>query len=131
MPLSREAQQVSNDISEAVDIYRERKISTSLNVPGVLDPVALTLQIARLIGEERRGGVKPVLVPIDRGGPTRLHTGTDPVSVARNHPRVPFAPTAEPSVEISPKRSHKKKDVKIPVAPKSEPKARKRPSRRH
>jgi hypothetical protein len=125
MPLSREAQQVSNDISEAGEVFRERKIN------GALDPVALTIEIARLIGEERRGGPKPALVPIDRGGPTRLKTGTDPVSVARNHPRVPFAPTAEPSVEASPKRSHKKKDVKIPVAPKSEPKARKRPSRRH
>jgi hypothetical protein len=126
MPLSREAQQVSNDISEAGEVFRERKIN------GALDPVALTIEIARLIGEERRGRVSTAgSVPLDRVGSTRLKTGTDPVSVARNHPRVPFAPTAEPSGEVSPKRSHKKKDVKIPVAPKSEPKARKRPSRRH
>jgi hypothetical protein len=114
MPLSREAQQVSKDISEAAEVFRENKIS------GSLDPVALTIEIARLIGEERREG---------KAGP-RPNTGTDPVSVARRSPRVPFAPTAESKPEEAPKRSHKKKDVKIPVAPKAEPKTRKRPSRK-
>lgn len=117
MPLSREAQQVSSDISEAGEVFRERKIS------GALDPVAVTIEIARLIGEERRGRVSTT-------GSRPLTTGTDPVSVARTHPRVPFAPTAEPLAETEPKRSHRKKEVKVPVAPRSEPKARKRPSRR-
>ena len=123
MPLSREAHQVSQDIKEAADIYRERKISTVVDVPGALDPVALTIQIARLIGEERRGS-KP--------GASRINVGTDPVSVARRSPRVPFAPTPEPSTETKSKRSHKKKEVRTPVAPKAteaEPKARKRSSR--
>jgi hypothetical protein len=124
MPLSREAQQVSKDISEAADVFRENKIN------GALDPVALTIEIARLIGEERRGEKsKAGSAPLTS---TRLSTGTDPVSVARRSPRVPFAPTAEhPLVESVPaKRSHRKKDVKTPVAPKAEPKARKRSSRR-
>lgn len=108
MPLSREAQQISSDISEAWDIFRERKIN------GALDPVAITIQIAKLIGEERRGG---------KAG-FRPNIGTDPVSVARRSPRVPFAPTAEVrTVEVPVKR--RKKEVKTP-----EPKGKKRPSRR-
>jgi len=121
MPLSREAQQVSQDLAEAVDVYRERKISP-VSSPNVLDPVALTIQIARLIGEERRGS---------KAG-SRVNIGTDPVSIARRTPKIPFAPTTEPEAEVSPRRSHQKRAVKLPVAPraKAEPKARSRSSRR-
>ena len=116
MSLSREAQQVSQDISEAGEVYRDRKIS------GCQDPVAITIQIARLIGEERRGS---------KAG-SRVNTGTDPVSIARRTPKIPFAPTAESEVEAPPRRSHQKRAVKLPVAPraKAEPKARSRSSRR-
>ena len=116
MPLSREAQQVSRDISEAGEIYRERQIS------GPLDPVAITIEIARLIGEERRGSKV--------GSASRINIGEDPVSVARRSPKIPFAPP--PSAEVKPKRSHKKKEVRAPVAPRAEaaPKKRSRSSRR-
>ena len=115
MPLSREAQQVSNDISEAGEVYRERKIS------GCLDPVAITIEIARLIGEERRGG---------RAGSPRINIGTDPVSTARKNPRIPFAPTSEVEASTKPRRSHKKKAVKTPVAPRTEALKKPRRSRR-
>ena len=116
MPLSREAQQVSKDISEALEIYSERQIK------GALDPIAVTIQIARLIGEERRGErSKAGSVPLTS---TRLNTGTDPVSVARRSPKIPFAPP--PSAEVKSKRVHKKKEVRSPVAPRAEAASKKR-----
>jgi hypothetical protein len=111
MPLSREASQVAQDIQEAADIYRQRGIS------GALDPIGLTIQIAALIGEERRGS-KQV---------SSKYNGLDPVSEARKHPKVPFAPAREVAA-IAPKRSHRKKEVRTPVAPKVAPPAKK-PSR--
>ncbi len=117
MQLSAEAKQVSQDILEAMEVYKERALS--VNAPEFLGTI---LQVAGLIGEERRG---------NKSGSPRVNTGMDPVSVARRSPKVPFVPTS--SVEAAPRRSSRK--VQTPVAPKAkaaaaEPKARKRSSRR-
>jgi hypothetical protein len=111
MPLSREAQQVATDIQEAADIYRQRGIS------GAPDPIGLTIQIAALIGEERRGS---------KTSSSRL-SGIESVSEARKHPKVPFAPSRE-AAPPAPKRSHRKKEVRTPVAPRVASPAKK-PSR--
>jgi hypothetical protein len=114
---SREANQVSQDITEATEIFKERKIS------GTLDPVAVVIGIAALIGEERRGYRK--------SSATKLASGIDPVTVARNNPRTPFVTSATPAAApvAPPKRSHSKKVVNTPVAAKAASPAPKSPSR--